>query len=155
MTDLVIYYSRTGNTRTVAQIIAEQKNAQLLEIKDRKNRSGPIRYLQGAFDAMRNKTTNIEYKAVNLMDYDTVYIGTPVWASNPTPAINEFVEQNDFTGVNTVVFATMMSSGGDATTRNLSGDITNKGGNIIRSFSLAIKKDTDIKKLTLEALNDE
>lgn len=155
MTDLVIYYSRTDNTRKVAEVIAQEKDAQLLEIKDKKNRSGPIRYLEGAFDAIRNKTTNIEYEAVNLMDYDTVYIGTPVWASNPTPAINEFVEQNDFTGVDVVVFATMMSSGGDATTRNLSGDITNKGGNVIRSFALAIKGDTDIKKLTLEALNDE
>lgn len=155
MTDLVIYYSRTENTKKVAQTIAEEKDAQLLEIKDKKNRSGSINFVKGAIDGLRNKTTSIEYNTVNLADYDTIYIGTPVWASKPTPAINEFIKENDFTNTNVILFTTMKSNGGDKTIDSMTKAIKDKGGNITDSFILIINGKTDIRQITLQALNDQ
>lgn len=154
MTDLVVFYSRSNNTRTVAQTISDETDAKILEVKDKKSRSGPIGYLIGGFDALREKKTNIEYEKVNLKDYDTVYVGTPVWASKPTPAIVEFIKENDFSGVNTITFATMGGSGGDTTINVMNNMIISMGGNVKKSFSLAIKNN-NIKQLTLDALNDE
>lgn len=153
MTDLVIYYTRTNTTRTASQIIAEEKNADILEVIDKKNRDGPVQYMVGVLDALRNKTTSIEYDTTDLKKYDTVYIGTPVWASKPTPAITEFIKQNDFSGVDVITFATMISSGGDKTVNTMNDAIRQKGGKIIKSFTLATKN-SDIKEITLEAISN-
>lgn len=152
--DLVIYYTRTNNTRKVSEIIAEEKDAKLLEIVDKKNRSGPIQYMIGAFDALRGKDTDIHYEKVNLNEFDTVYIGTPVWASKAAPAITKFIDENDFSNVNVVTFATMGSNGGDSTVDMMNKKIKAKGGVIKRSFALAMKNN-DIKSLVIDALNDE
>lgn len=152
--DLVIYYSRTNTTKEVSQIIAEEKSAKLVEIKDKKSRSGALGYALGALDSVRGKKTNIEYEKVNLSEYDTVYIGSPVWASKPTPAVLQYIEENDFNGTNVVTFATMMGSGGDSTVKIMNDKIKAKNGLIKRSFSLATKG-KDLKSLVIDALSDE
>ncbi len=152
--DLVVYYSRTNNTKEVSKIIAEEKNAQILEVKDKKSRNGAVGFLMGGFDAIRGNKTSITYDKVNLAEYDNIYIGTPVWASKPTPAILQFIEDNDFTNKNVYTFATMGGSGGSSTIKIMNEKIKAKGGNIKRSFSLAMNNN-DIRQLVLEALNDE
>lgn len=154
MTDLVVYYSRTNNTKLAAQTIHEEIGADLLEIKDKKNRSGPIGYLIGGFDAFREKTTEIEYEKVNLKDYDTVYIGTPVWASKPTPAILQFLRENDLGGVKFVTFCTTGSSGDETTINYMNHLIVSGGGKVKKSFSVVVSGN-DIKELTVAALRDE
>lgn len=153
MSDLVVYYTRTELTKKVSQVIAKQKDAKLLEVVDKQNRQGAFQFMKGALDAMRNKKTEIEYETINLDDYDTIYIGTPVWASKPTPAIIKFIEQNDFTNHDVVTFSTMTSNGGESTTNIMNESIKQKGGNIIKSFSI-ITKNTDIEQLTNDAMND-
>lgn len=153
MTDLVIYYSRTNNTKIASQTIANKINGNIEEIKDNKDRKGWIKYLIGAYDAIKQNETNISYNKLNLKEYNTVYIGTPVWASKPAPAINQFIKENDFTDVNVITFATMGSSGGESTTKIMNDVITKKGGKIIKSFAIAVKNE-DIEKLTLDAISD-
>lgn len=152
--DLIIYYSRTNNTKEVAELIAEEKNAELLEIKDKKSRSGPLGYVIGAIDSFQGKKTGINYEKNDLSKYDTVYIGTPVWASKPTPAIVQFIEENDFSGTNVVTFATFMGSGGEATITAMNNKIKDKGGKIKRSFAFRMTGN-DKKQLVQEALNDD
>ena len=151
MTDLVIFYSRTNNTKLVAQTIKEETGAQLLEIKDTKSRSGPIGYMKGALDAMRDKRTKIEYDNVDLKTFDTVYIGGPVWASKPAPAITQFIQENDFGGVQTVTFCTMGGSGDQSTLEYMDHMIVRSGGKVKDSFSIAVKNN-NIKELTKQAL---
>lgn len=151
--DLVVYYTRTENTRKVSDIIAQEIGADVLEVKDKKSRSGAIGFAIGGFDAIRGNKTDISYDDVNLSEYDTVYVGTPVWASKPTPAILQFIDENDFTGCEVITFATMGGSGGDSTVKIMNDAIAAKGGNIKRSFSLAIKGN-DFESLVLDALND-
>lgn len=152
--DLVVYYTRTKNTRMVAQVIADATGAGLLEVKDKKSRSGVFGFAKGGFDAIRGNKTDITYDDVNLQDFDTVYIGTPVWASRPTPAIVQFIDENDFSGVDVVTFATMMGDGGDSTVKMMNEAVKAKGGNVLRSFSL-VTKNEDIKELTLKALSND
>ena len=111
MTDLVVYYTRTNKTKMVAEKIAQMKYADMLEIIDKKDRSGALGYIGGAISAVRNSSTPIEYDVKDLSKYDIVYLGSPVWASKPAPAIREYIEQNDFSDVNVVTFVTMMASG--------------------------------------------
>ena len=56
---LVVYYSRTGNARFVAQTIAAEVGADIEEVIDQKKRSGPIGFFTGGSDARRGKETKI------------------------------------------------------------------------------------------------
>ena len=151
MTSLVIYYSRSGKTREVAEVIKEEKNADIVEIKEKSNRSGALGFIKGAVDSVRNAKTEITPTTVDLSGYDTVYIGTPVWASKPAPAIIKLIENCNFNGVKVITFATMMSSGGDKTVKTMNDSIKIKGGEVLKSFSI-ITKGTDISSLTKKAL---
>ena len=154
MSDLVVYYSRTNNTKLAAQTIQQETGADLLEIKDKKNRSGPLGFLIGGFDAFREKTTEIEYDKVDLKQYDTVYIGTPVWASKPTPAIIQFLRENDLGGVKAVTFCTTGGSGDESTINYMNHIIVSGGGKVKKSFTIVVSGN-DIKELTVAALRDE
>ncbi len=154
MSSIVIYYSRTGNTKLVADTIAEKTGAETIEIKDKTSRSGGFGYIKGAVDALRNKETEIEPELVDLKDYEEVYVGSPVWASKPTPAIIELINNTDFTDKNVITYVTLKSSGGDKTIDKMNDAIKNKGGNIKNSFMIIDNGTENIKNSTIEALND-
>lgn len=147
MSDLIMYYTRSNNTKTVAEIIANKVGGDLLEIIDNKKRNGPIRYLTSLIDVSRDNPTTVTYHKVDLNQYDTIYVGTPVWMSKPAPAINKFIEENDFTGLDVVTFATMASSGGESTTSIMNEEISKKGGNVIKSFAVTAKEDMKTQTL--------
>lgn len=151
MADVIFYYSRTQNTQKVSKIISQQTGAKVVEIKDQKNRSGKLRFATSLLDSFRNAKTEIKYEDINLTDYDTIYIGSPIWASNITPAIRKFIEENDFTDCNIITFLTFMNEGQKEALNIINKEVKSKGGNIIRSFAIKTK-DTDIEKLTLNAL---
>ncbi len=153
MTDIVIYYSRTKNTKKVAEVIARKYNTEILEVSDKRKRNGILGFIKGGYDSLFEKDTKIEYEKLDLNDYDTIFIGTPVWASKPTPAIVQFIKENEFSGTNCVTFATMMGSGGETTINVLNNMIISQGGNVKDSFILAVKNN-DIEELTNEALDD-
>lgn len=153
MTDIVIYYSRTKNTKKVSEVIARKYNTEILEVSDKRKRNGILGFIKGGYDSLFEKDTKIEYEKLDLNDYDTIFIGTPVWASKPTPAIVQFIKENEFSGTNCVTFATMMGSGGETTINVLNNMIISQGGNVKDSFILAVKNN-DIEELTNEALDD-
>lgn len=92
---LVVYYSRTGNTKKVAEKMAEVLKCDLDEIQDQKNRSGIFGWLRGGVDAFNRRLTQIRHEK-DPKKYDLVIIGTPVWAGTMTPAVRTYLEQNEF-----------------------------------------------------------
>jgi flavodoxin len=92
---LVTYYSRTASTKKLAEEIANCLKADIDEIIDKKKRSGPIGFLTGGRDAMKEKETEIEFEK-SPENYDLVVIGTPVWAGNVTPAVRAYLKKNKF-----------------------------------------------------------
>jgi flavodoxin len=76
---LVVYYSKTGTTRKLAERIAAQLNADVESIVDTKKRSGLIGWLVGGRDGMRKISTTIDPVSKNAADYDLVLIGGPLW----------------------------------------------------------------------------
>ncbi len=95
MKTLVSFYSQTGNTKKVAQQIAQILKANIDEIHDLKNRKGIFGFLSGGKDAIFKKQTTIKNK-LNPENYDLIIIGTPVWAGNMTPAIRTYFCKYEF-----------------------------------------------------------
>lgn len=96
----VVYYSLDGSTRVAAQAIASKKGADVFELVEAKGkRRGPWGFMKSGFQAaMKAKTKLVDDHTSKLKDYDVIFIGTPIWASMPAPAVNSFIQAMDFKG---------------------------------------------------------
>jgi len=106
---LVVYYSKTGHTRKIAQDIAKQMEADLDEIIDQKKRTGLLGFVLGGKDALTRKETRIGETGKNPAEYDLTIFGSPIWAGNITPALRTYINQY---GDSTRSTAFFFSSGG-------------------------------------------
>jgi len=70
MKAMVVCYSRTGNTRLVAEKIAEGLNVELEEIMDKKDRKGVFGFLRSGYEAIFKKLTDIQSINKNTEEYD-------------------------------------------------------------------------------------
>jgi flavodoxin len=106
MKSLVVYFSLTGSTEFVAKIIADQLQADLCEVVDKKHKMGKLIYLKGGAAAIREKLTEIEAPK-SIEDYELIIVGSPVWAGKITPAIRTFLELNNFSNKKGAFFLTL------------------------------------------------
>jgi flavodoxin len=113
MKALLVFYSRTGKTRKVGQILSETLKCDIEEIFDTKNRMGFFGWLRSGRDAMRKKLTTIRETKFKSFDYDVVIIGTPVWGGMPAPAIRTYITQNNNNFNKVAFFCTCGGSGVD------------------------------------------
>jgi flavodoxin len=104
MKTLVVYYTRTGNSKFAAETIAAELGADVEEVIDLKNRQGRLAYMSCGRDATRGKETEIASTKRNPADYDLIVIAQPVWAWSPTPAIRTYVNKNDLSGKKVALF---------------------------------------------------
>jgi flavodoxin len=104
MKTLVVYYTRTGNSKFAAETIAAELGADMEEVVDLKNREGRLAFLSAGRDAMQGKLTEIEKTTENPLDYDLIVIAQPVWAGSPTPAIRTYLKKNDLSGKKVALF---------------------------------------------------
>ena len=144
----VIFYSRTGNTKTVAEVIAETFDFHLQEIKDLKDRSGFFGFIGGMIDVRKNPITTISPETVSLDEYDVLFIGSPIWGMKFAPAITTFLQETDFTGKKVILFTTTSSRMKQTAFDQYSELIHTKGGTVIGTFFLKTfwKEASEIRK---------
>ncbi|MFX1310455.1 MAG: flavodoxin family protein, partial [Promethearchaeota archaeon] len=84
---LVVYYSLTGNTKMIAEAIAESIDSDILELKPVKelNAESGMKYFWGGFQATMKKKPKLEEFDINPLDYELIILGTPVWAWTISP----------------------------------------------------------------------
>ena len=114
---LVAYFSASGVTGKVAKTLASAIHADLFQIEpatpyadadlnwnDPQSRSSV---------EMRDKTSRpqVKNKVEMMEDYDTIFVGFPIWWYVAPTIINTFLEQYDLTGKKVIPFATSGSSG--------------------------------------------
>jgi len=104
MKTLVVYYTKTGNSKFAAETIAAEIGADMEEVVDLKNRKGRLAFLSAGRDAMQGKLTEIAETKRNPLNYDLIVIAQPVWAGSPTPAIRTYLKKNDVSGKKLALF---------------------------------------------------
>lgn len=116
---LVAYYSASGNTGRIAEIIAEDTEADIFEIVPEKI------YTEADLDWTDDDSrVNREHNDEALQDiplvttqvedfdsYDVIFIGYPIWWQEASWVVNNFVIENDFAGKKVIPFCTSSSSG--------------------------------------------
>ena len=103
---LILYYSRTGNTRLCCEALQKDLDADLIEIKDRENRSGGWGFFTGAIGSLFNVHTKIEPAHPDLAAYRNVIIASPIWTGTLSTAIRTLIDENRWDGKNMVLFTT-------------------------------------------------
>lgn len=134
MKTIILYYSRTKKTSKVAETLADELSADIIEIKDLKDRAGSLKYINASMDAVREIKTDIEPSTVDISKYGLVYVGTPVWAGKPAPAIITLIDKCNFQGKDVILFATLGGSGGKKTIERMREKVEVRGGRMITSF---------------------
>lgn len=116
---LVAYFSASGNTETVAGYIAGALDADLLALIPEEpytdadldwTASGSRVNREHENEALQNVTL-VADTVSNWDDYNTVFIGYPIWWGSAAWPVNGFVLANDFTGKTVIPFCTSSSSG--------------------------------------------
>jgi flavodoxin len=90
---LVVYYSRTGRTRALAESVAHAAQADLELLRDARKRTGLFGWILSLWDALRRRPARIGPLMVDPGEYDLVFVGTPVWADSAAPAARAFLQQ--------------------------------------------------------------
>ena len=154
MKKLVVFYSLSGNTELVAKTIAKELKAELYRVEEIRERNRFLVYLTGGFAAVRNKCSEIKTVALNLHDYDLIFLGSPTWASRPVPAINAFISNTDFENKKIITFFTMGGSGYEKAINNITVKVEKRSGIITDSFAIKVsRKNSDaIVKETKKAI---
>jgi flavodoxin len=129
MKTLVVYYSRTGKTRFIAEKVASELKAEIEEVVDLKNRSGRFGFLRAGYDATRGNETKIGEMQKSPSDFELIVVGTPVWNSRPASAISTYLKRSDFIGKKVAVFFTNEGMGDEKAVERTKALISS--GNII------------------------
>jgi flavodoxin len=105
---LVAYFSRSGNTRVVAGLIQRGLGADLFEIRPATQYPGD--YLQTVEQARQERDSGfepaLESNVRALSDYDTVFLGFPIWGETAPPVVRSFLTAHDLAGKTIIPFST-------------------------------------------------
>lgn len=141
---LVAYFSASGVTKGVAQRLAKAADADLFEIRP------AVPYTQADLNWTDKKSRSsvemndplsrpeIAEMLPNMADYDTVFVGYPIWWYVAPHIINTFVESYDLSGKTLVAFATSGGSGIGKTVEELKrlySDVNWKDGKLLNIIS--------------------
>ena len=122
---LVAYFSASGTTEKKAKRIAEKLGADLFKIEPKEE------YTKADLNWMNKKSRSsvemsdksfrpeITTNAGDLSEYDTIYLGFPIWWYVAPTIVNTYLESGDFSGKKIILFATSGSSGFGDTVKGL------------------------------------
>lgn len=116
---LVVYFSATGSTKTVANYIADATGADLFELEptqpytdeDLNYNDSNSRVSREHDDESLRDVELVKVTPDNWDSYDTILIGYPIWWGGAAWPVDNFVKGNDFSGKTVIPFCTSASSG--------------------------------------------
>lgn len=104
---LVAYFSHTGNTEKVAQTIAEYTGGTLAEIQ-RAEEYGNLQE-EAEKEILEGVHPEITVSVDRIGEYDTIFVGYPIWWDEAPAMIATFLSENDFSGKTIIPFCTSSS----------------------------------------------
>lgn len=137
---LVVYFSRSGHTRKVAEALAARCDADIEELRDVRDRTGIWGYIRSAREALKKRVIEIQTPRKNPKDYDLVILGTPVWAGNVCSPLRAYVAAEKASFARVAFFCTLGGSGAAKVFEDLA-DLCGK-----RPMSTLAVREAEIKK---------
>ena len=116
MKTAIVYYSMSGNTKYAADKIAEKIEADIIRIEPKKAYpdKGAKKFIWGGKSAVMGEKPALQPYEFSVEKYDSIILGTPVWASNFAPPIRTFIKENPaIRGKKLAVFTCFSGGGAD------------------------------------------
>lgn len=98
MKTLLVYYSNQANVRLLCEDSAREGEVDVLELRERYDRSVLSAATTGAYLAARGLASRIDSFEIDLDAYDMIILATPVWSGCPAPAVNAFLQRANLRG---------------------------------------------------------
>jgi hypothetical protein len=140
MSDCVVFYSRSGNTRFVADEIARRKGAETVRLEEQKPRKGVLGFIRSGYQAKTRKASLLKGEPWDRIgNCETMYLLTPIWAGNGTPAVNAFLDRADLSGKKVILVTLQADAAGAGSAdvhRYLTGRIGAAGGEVAGTHAL-------------------
>lgn len=156
MKSIIIYYSYSGNTKKVAEVLAESlKQKGEVEIIELKAQDESNSFFGQCLRAFRHKKATLEPADFDLSQYDLICFGSPVWAFGPAPAMNTCLDKcAGLSGKGIILFTTYGSGTGNNRCLNYMQNILSaKGAKSFKRFSIQQFKVED-KEYVLAKITD-
>lgn len=122
---LLIYYSRTGYTASIAKQMAHLDNWEIDEIRDLHPRSGPLGFLRSMLDAIFRRFPAIRKVATDPSKYDLVIIGASVWMKRLCSPVQTYLRDHRHQFRKIAFFCTHGGQGADVAIKQC-GELTGK-----------------------------
>jgi flavodoxin len=138
---LICYYSRTGLTKRILDILQPLVHADLFEIKVDVDYSGLGGHWRAGWHFLWSTVPSLASQPQDFGSYNVYIIAGPVWGCGPAMPISSFLEASDFGGKPVVALATSGSTPGNYM-RRLQGKVKN-GRTILTEIFRHVDKETD------------
>ncbi|KRK64455.1 hypothetical protein FC72_GL000337 [Companilactobacillus tucceti DSM 20183] len=126
MKSIVIYFTQSGTTKNAAEKIASKTNSKIVEMTSKDDYPGDFDDLVAK---AKEQIDNDERPTINedfdLSDYQTIYLGFPIWYRQPPMIIHSFFDKFDLKDKSIIPFITSASSGFSVCTPYLNNMKTN------------------------------
>jgi flavodoxin len=116
---LIVYYSRTGYTRRVAEELAAKTGATMEALAETRSRSGVFNYLRSGREALTGRTAPICPTVQDPSAFDLVVLGSPVWAGHVCSPMRTYLTERRDDLPNVAFFCTQHASGADKALRDM------------------------------------
>jgi flavodoxin len=134
----VVYFSRTGTSKRIAEKIGEGLSCDVIEISDNMNWGGIFGYIKAGFYSSTNRNVDIEIHG-NIDAADEFIVVTPLWAGGAVPAVRAFLKTTPKDKIHLVVTSDGSNFGNSSGFKSVS-NIAKKNNNEDEIISNFIKK---------------
>jgi len=143
---LILYYSRTGNTRMVCEALQQALSADILEVKDLSNRKGGWGFFTGTLNSLFGMKTGIDPVQPDISAYANIILASPIWTGKLSPTIRTFIAKNRFDGKRVILFTTTNVLEKEKYKEKSKAQVVKKGAQVQGYYQVAVKEKVNGKK---------
>jgi len=109
---VIVYVTRTGNSRALANGLGDMLKAPVHEVIDKTDRKGVLGFIKGGADSSMKASPPIQDPGIELKGVHTVVLVQPVWASNLCPPLRSWLlaHKEELKGVRLALLASHLGS---------------------------------------------
>lgn len=152
---LIVYYSRTGNTKAVAELIQEKVGGDLVQIEtvEKRPRDYQKEVEQNAQEQENEILPELTTTIPDFDKYERIFVGTPTWNMALPQAVVSFLNSYDFNGKTIIPFNTHGGYGVGSTFSQISANT--KGANVLEGYTVKGGEETNGLMLIIKNKNRE
>jgi len=144
---LILYHSLTGNTKACCEALQKELSADIIEIKDLKDRSGKWGFFKTAIGSLFGSHTTIEPENPDMSSYPFIILAAPIWTGKLSMATRTLIDKNSFEGKKVIIFTTTNAFEKEKY-KEKSKDLVRKvGGDVVGYFQVVAMEEVDGEKV--------